>query len=71
MRRRGENGYLQAVDAAGGRTLTLASPPVQFDETAPKLARAPELGEHTEEVLLELGYDWDAIARLKELGAVN
>ena len=30
----------------------------------------PELGEHTEEVLLELGYDWDAIIALKETGAI-
>jgi crotonobetainyl-CoA:carnitine CoA-transferase CaiB-like acyl-CoA transferase len=30
----------------------------------------PELGQHTEEVLLELGYDWDAIIELKEAGAV-
>ena len=27
---------------------------------------APELGQHTEEVLLEAGYDWDDIARLRE-----
>ncbi|HYM16407.1 MAG TPA: CoA transferase [Dehalococcoidia bacterium] len=31
---------------------------------------APELGQHTEEVLLELGYDWDAIIGLKESGAI-
>ena len=30
----------------------------------------PELGQHTEEVLLELGYDWDAIIGLKERGAI-
>ncbi len=31
---------------------------------------APELGQHTEEILLELGYDWDRIISLKELGAI-
>jgi crotonobetainyl-CoA:carnitine CoA-transferase CaiB-like acyl-CoA transferase len=31
---------------------------------------APELGQHTEEVLLELGYDWDQIIVLKEGGAI-
>jgi len=31
---------------------------------------APELGQHTEEVLLELGYDWDRIIALKEAGAI-
>ncbi len=30
----------------------------------------PELGQHTEEVLLELGYDWDGIIALKERGAI-
>jgi crotonobetainyl-CoA:carnitine CoA-transferase CaiB-like acyl-CoA transferase len=31
---------------------------------------APELGQHTEEVLLELGYDWDRIIALKDAGAI-
>jgi crotonobetainyl-CoA:carnitine CoA-transferase CaiB-like acyl-CoA transferase len=31
---------------------------------------APELGQHTEEVLLELGYGWDQIIALKEGGAI-
>jgi crotonobetainyl-CoA:carnitine CoA-transferase CaiB-like acyl-CoA transferase len=31
---------------------------------------APELGQHTEEVLLELGYDWEKIGGLKDAGAI-
>jgi len=30
----------------------------------------PLLGEHTDEVLLELGYDWDRIVELKLAGIV-
>ena len=35
-----------------------------------EVERAPELGEHTELVLNELGMDWDDIAALKESGAI-
>ena len=31
---------------------------------------APELGQHTEEILLELGYDWDRIVALKDGGVI-
>jgi crotonobetainyl-CoA:carnitine CoA-transferase CaiB-like acyl-CoA transferase len=30
----------------------------------------PELGQHTEEVLLEMGYDWDQIIPMKERGVI-
>jgi crotonobetainyl-CoA:carnitine CoA-transferase CaiB-like acyl-CoA transferase len=43
---------------------------VQFNETPPEPARAPEHGQHTEEILLDLGVDWDDIARAKDSGAV-
>jgi crotonobetainyl-CoA:carnitine CoA-transferase CaiB-like acyl-CoA transferase len=32
---------------------------------------APEFGQHTEEVLLELGYDWEKIGTLRESGALG
>jgi crotonobetainyl-CoA:carnitine CoA-transferase CaiB-like acyl-CoA transferase len=32
---------------------------------------APELGQHTEEILLETGLDWDEISELRESGALG
>ena len=41
--------------------------PIRFSKTPGKpKAGAPELGQHTEEVLLEFGYSWDEISTLKE-----
>ncbi|HEV7863371.1 MAG TPA: CoA transferase, partial [Acidimicrobiia bacterium] len=64
------NGYIQDVDYGDGRSIPMIAAPVQFEETAPTLRPAPEHGAHTEEVLLELGLDWDDIIRLKTSGAV-
>jgi crotonobetainyl-CoA:carnitine CoA-transferase CaiB-like acyl-CoA transferase len=65
------NGYLAEVTDDGGEPFTLVANPVQFDEEPAPLTRAPEHGEHTEAILLELGCDWDEIARLKAACAVN
>jgi crotonobetainyl-CoA:carnitine CoA-transferase CaiB-like acyl-CoA transferase len=43
----------------------LVPSPAQFDAQVPSLAPAPEHGQHTEAVLLELGRTWDDIARLQ------
>ncbi len=64
------NGYLPTVDADDGTPVGLVANPVQFDESPPELRRAPEHGQHTEEVLLELGLSWDELVQHKESGAI-
>jgi crotonobetainyl-CoA:carnitine CoA-transferase CaiB-like acyl-CoA transferase len=64
------NGLIATVPMSESVSLPMVTAPVQFDETPTVPTRAPELGEHTEEVLLELGLTWDDIARLKDGGAV-
>ena len=55
----------------GGRPLKLVASPVQFDHTPIAPDRAPELGEHTEQILQEAGIDWERIIALKDAGVVN
>ena len=64
------NDYLPEVERDGTR-FTLVASPVQFDERSPALGPAPDLGQHTEEVLLELGLSWDDLAAAKEAGAIS
>ncbi|MFJ2667600.1 CaiB/BaiF CoA transferase family protein [Nocardia fluminea] len=51
--------------------LELVANPVQFDVAAPQLRAAPEFAAQTEEILLELGLDWDRIIALKSAGAIT
>jgi crotonobetainyl-CoA:carnitine CoA-transferase CaiB-like acyl-CoA transferase len=65
------NGYVGDVEVEGGEPFRLPTGAVQFDERPPTLRRGPEHGQHTEEVLLELGLDWDEIIALKDARVVN
>ena len=64
------NGYVADVELGGGATLPLVTAPVQFDGQPGRPTRAPEHGEHTESVLLDLGLSWDEISALKDRGVV-
>ncbi|AEV71777.1 putative acyl-CoA transferase/carnitine dehydratase [Mycolicibacterium rhodesiae NBB3] len=64
------NSYIGEVSTEDGISYRLPTVPVQFDGQPPHLRRAPEHGEHTETVLVELGYDWDHISELAESGVI-
>jgi formyl-CoA transferase len=66
------NGYLPELTSHEGVPFRLPAPPMQFGGEPPgPRAPAPELGQHTEEILLELGRDWDAITRLRASGVLG
>ena len=64
------NGYIGDVVIDNQPAYRLPTVPVQFDGRPPELRRAPEHGEDTEPLLLEVGYDWEAITALKEAGVI-
>jgi crotonobetainyl-CoA:carnitine CoA-transferase CaiB-like acyl-CoA transferase len=63
------NGYISEV-ATETTTFRIPNGPVQIDEQAATLGRAPEHGQHTEEILLDAGFSWEEIVTLKEQGAI-
>jgi crotonobetainyl-CoA:carnitine CoA-transferase CaiB-like acyl-CoA transferase len=66
------NGYLlPGTHPEHGAFHTVASPVQLGGATAGESRCAPELGQDTEQVLLEIGYGWDDIARFKEAGAIG
>jgi crotonobetainyl-CoA:carnitine CoA-transferase CaiB-like acyl-CoA transferase len=64
------NSYIGEVTTDDGTSYRLPTVPVQFDGQPPHLRRAPEHGEHTEAILVELGYDWDRIGELANGGVI-
>jgi crotonobetainyl-CoA:carnitine CoA-transferase CaiB-like acyl-CoA transferase len=64
------NGYFVKVPDGDDERAVVGSP-VRFSETPARAsATVAELGQHTEEVLLELGYTWEDITELGAAGAV-
>jgi crotonobetainyl-CoA:carnitine CoA-transferase CaiB-like acyl-CoA transferase len=64
------NGYLQPTQTAAGVPFQMVAAPMQFDETPAPTRRAPEFNEHGDEILQELGIDWDTVVDLKVRGVV-
>lgn len=65
------NGYVVEVESAEGQKQELLANPVQFDQTPPKLRRAPLFAEHTDEIMRELGRNEDQIIQLKVDGVIT
>lgn len=66
-----DNGYLQRVDHPDYGEVVLPGSPIRLTDTPamPGIV-APELGQHSREVLSEVGYDTDELDRLAELGII-
>jgi formyl-CoA transferase len=66
------NGFINDHRSNSGFTFKLVAPPMQFGET-PTVTQgpAPEAGQHTEEILLELGCSWDEIGKLHEAAVIG
>lgn len=62
------NGYVTTLDHPSYGAIKLPGFPVALSETPARIHRqAPQFGEHTEEVLIDmLGLDWDEVTALRE-----
>ena len=61
------NDYFVPIDHPTHGRIEVVANPINLSETPATLRMpAPEFGQHTEEVLLELGYTWEDIAQLRE-----
>lgn len=66
------NNYFINVDHPVWGKIKVVGFPWDFSETpASWKCEAPEFGQHTEEILLEMGYSWDDIVKLKEENVIN
>jgi len=65
------NDIVVPLEGAGGKLTSTISSPIQLHGVAKVPARrAPNLGEHTEQILRDLGFDADGIEDLRASGAV-
>ena len=67
-----ENGIIVPLDGAGGNLKSTISSPIQVHGiTKVPAKRAPELGEHSEEILKELGFDAKEIEGFRASGTIG
>ena len=65
------NGYITQLPHPHYGEITVVGSAIQYDREPTELpGPPPELGDHTEIYLQELGYDWDEIGRLRDSGVI-
>ena len=66
-----KNGYITELPHPHYGTVTVVGSAIMYDREPTVLpGPPPELGDHTEVYLEELGYSWDEIARMREAGVI-
>lgn len=58
------------VPTTDGNSIRLLRPPIRCADSQPPPTAAPALGEHTEDILAAVGYDRQAVDRLRRQGVV-
>jgi crotonobetainyl-CoA:carnitine CoA-transferase CaiB-like acyl-CoA transferase len=67
-----ENGMVVTFDHPSHGPMQMVGPAVNLHRTPGSIRRpAPQFGEHTEEVLLEAGFTWEEIERLRSEGVIG
>jgi crotonobetainyl-CoA:carnitine CoA-transferase CaiB-like acyl-CoA transferase len=66
-----ENNFYSDIEHPVTGKARLLNSPVQFSQTPARIRwAAPPLGAHTEEVLLEQGFTWEELGKMKEEGVI-
>lgn len=65
-----QQGKLMDVPLRDGRSIRLIRPPIQTQEPPRQSSAAPGLGEHTDSLMREIGYDEATIAQLHSEGVI-
>ncbi len=67
---RARGAFIEIDHPSAGR-IELVDTPIKFGKSRVGIrGPAPELGQHTEEILLEAGYTWDDIVRVRDEGLI-
>ena len=64
-------GVFQEIPCKTGRTIKVIRQPIQIGDSLPEFGHGPLLGEHTEEVLKELGYTDEELKEMHAAGVYN